>query len=91
MKLGISVFLFFIFQYALYGQEDYNLKLDTARGMKEYEMAKASLDKVVESYDGEHKNEFKEEYTIDEELRSICNDIKLENVGDMNVDDPSIV
>ena len=61
MKLGISVFLFFIFQYALYGQEDYNLKLDTARGMKEYEMAKVSLDKVVESYDGEYKNEFKEE------------------------------
>ena len=61
MKLVVSVFLFFIFQYALYGQEDYNLKLDTARGMKEYEMAKASLDKVVESYDGEYKNEFKEE------------------------------
>ena len=61
MKLVVSVFLFFIFQYVLYGQEDYNLKLDTARGMKEYEMAKASLDKVVESYDGEYKNEFKEE------------------------------
>jgi uncharacterized Zn finger protein len=34
-----------------------------------------------------NKNEFKEEYTIDEELRSICDDIKLENVSD----DPSIV
>ena len=34
-----------------------------------------------------NKNEFKQEYTIDEELRSICDNVKLENVGD----DPSIV
>ena len=38
-----------------------------------------------------NKNEFKEEYTIDEELRSICDNVKLENVEDMNVNDPSIV
>ena len=36
-----------------------------------------------------NKNEFKQEYTIDEELRSICDNVKLENVEDMN--DPSIV
>ena len=38
-----------------------------------------------------NKNEFKEEYTIDEELRSICDNVKLESVSDMNVNDPSIV
>jgi hypothetical protein len=34
-----------------------------------------------------NKNEFKDEYIIDEELRSICDNVKLENIGD----DPSIV
>ena len=38
-----------------------------------------------------NKNEFKEEYTIDEELRSICDNVKLESVDDPNINDPSIV
>jgi hypothetical protein len=61
MKQIFCVLMIYIFQTNIYGQENFNLKLDTARGLKEYELAKIKLDKIVEDYDGEHKKELKEE------------------------------
>ena len=72
MKQIICIVLLFGFQYMAFSQEDYNLKLDTVRGLKEYELSKTSLDMIIESYDGEHKKELKDE------LKDIKKDLKRE-------------
>jgi hypothetical protein len=61
MKLLACYFLLLIFPTILVSQDDFNLKLDSSRGLKEYDLAKKALDNIIKDYDGDYKNEFKEE------------------------------